>query len=117
MMNPNIPDEWKDAIIDYIYTGLMIETLYKKIEKADGNYKKMLENRLSIVAKKRKELNDFLKQNKIKVYPMKRLDDLFVAYPYSVKCETGYKEGQQEFWIHAMRFKLKKLLKQLIENQ
>lgn len=118
-MKANIPKEQEDAIYDYIFIGLMIEVLEKKIIKADvpgkEGFKNFLESKIKEVRSERVRLGKYFKDNGIKVTDLVEMDDMFVRYEYFVKNPSGgYKEGSQMIWKAALKMKLANRLNELL---
>jgi hypothetical protein len=109
-MRANISEELLDAINERIYLDLEIGVLTKKLNESDNEgFTKYLDQILSTVIKKRKETNDYLTQNGVKIYEAVVDDDKeFLEYPYSVKVNGGFKQGTMRYWRAAIRFQLKK---------
>jgi hypothetical protein len=63
---------------------------------------------ISNVIKQRKEVNDYLTSNGVKIYDVVEIDDMFVKYPYTQKINGGYKEGFQQLWKDGIKFQLKR---------
>jgi hypothetical protein len=112
MMRANISDELLDQIEERIYLDIEIHMYNSKLEKANKEGNKTLATFYERIVKEttvqRKEVNDFLKQNGIKIYDVVEVNPDFIEYPYSQKVNGGYKEGQMRFWKAAIKYKLKK---------
>jgi tRNA(Ile)-lysidine synthase TilS/MesJ len=111
-MRANISEELMDAIEERIYLDLEIFAFTKRLHKAQQENNSSLatffDKLISEVIIKRKETNDYLKQNGIKIFDPVNVDEMFVRYHYSQKVNGGYKEGFQQYWKSALKFKLKK---------
>lgn len=101
-----------NEIEERIYLDLEIYALTKRLHKAqqEGNTaaSKYYDKLVSDVIKKRKETNDNLKQNGIKIFDPVNVDEMFVRYHYSQKVSGGYKEGYQQYWKSALKLQLKR---------
>lgn len=108
-MRADITDELLDAINERIYLDLEIHILTKRMNESDNEgFTNYINKLISNVITQRKEVNDYLTSNGVKIYDPVEIDDLFVKYPYSQKINGGYKEGYQQFWKSAIRYNLKK---------
>jgi hypothetical protein len=116
-MRADISDELLDAINERIYLDLEIHVLTAKLNKSDSEgFSNYINKLITNVIKQRKELNDYLTSNGVKIYDVQEIDDMFVKYPYSQKINGGYKEGYQQFWKDAIRYKLKKRMNKYFER-
>lgn len=110
-MRANISDELMNEIEECIYLGIEIHMYSNKLEKAinEGNttLTKFYERIVKETTIQRKAVNDFLKQNGIKIYDPES-DEMFVRYKYSQKVNGGYKEGIIQIWKDAIKLKLKR---------
>lgn len=118
-MKANVPKEHEDAAYNFTYNKLMVEVLNKKVAKAESEgkdgYKNWLEGKLRIVLAEQAELRKFLREHRIKVTDIEEVDDMFVLYKVYYGSEAGgYKEGHQKIWRSAMKFRLTKLLNELL---
>jgi hypothetical protein len=111
-MRANISDELLDKIEERIYLDIEIHLYNSKLEKAEkeGNTTLSLffEQVVKQVTIQRKEVNDFLKRNGIKIYEVVEVNPDFIEYPYSQKVMGGYKEGTMRFWKFAIKLQLKR---------
>jgi hypothetical protein len=111
-MRANISEELLDAINESIYLDLEVHILTKKMDESNNDgFKRYLDKLINDVIKQRKEINNHLKANGIKIFEVEVLDDMFVRYPYSQKVNGGYKEGYQQFWKSAMTYHLNRRMK------
>lgn len=114
-MRANISEELINAIDDKIYIDLQIHVLNKKLIKAEqeGNvgFAKHISNVITEVTQQRKQVNDYLRQNNVKVFDAEEVDDMFVEYKFYQKVEGGYKEGNQRYWKAALKYSLKRRMK------
>jgi hypothetical protein len=107
-MRANISDELLNAINERIYLDLEIHMLTSRMNKSDNEgFKQYVDGLISNLIKQRKQTNDYLNENGIKIYDVREIDDMFVEYPYSQKVNGGYKEGSQRFWKAAVKYQLK----------
>ncbi|PLR99499.1 hypothetical protein [Bacillus sp. T33-2] len=111
-MRANISNELINAIDERIYLDLELHVLTKKMNEAEkqGNegFSKHLDNLIQNTIKQRKQTQDYLVKNGIKIFDVVEDDDKeFVEYPYYQKVNGGYKEGTMRYWRHAIRYKLK----------
>lgn len=118
-MKANVPKEYEDTAYDYTYSKLMVDVLNKKITKAEseGNdgYKKWLEGKLRIVLDDQKRMREFLNEHGIRVTELEEVDDFMVQYKIFVRGKDGgYKEGHQLIWRAALKYRLTKLLNELL---
>jgi hypothetical protein len=108
-MRGNLTDELLNAINERIYLDLEIHYLTSRMNKADNEgFKQYVDGLISNLIKQRKQTNDYLNENGIKIYDVREIDDMFVEYPYSQKVNGGYKEGTQRFWKDAVKLQLKR---------
>lgn len=117
-MRANVPDEYIEAIYDYIFSELLLNALEKKLvqyEKEQLKYDYLLK-KLKVAQDENIQIQNYLIAYKIKVYPMKDLDDLFVEYDYSIKMDRGFKEGQQRIWKSALKMELNRRLQKLLKS-
>ncbi|QJT70391.1 hypothetical protein [Microcystis phage MaeS] len=120
-MRANLSDELFKAIDEKIYIDLEIHILNKKLIKAEEDKKegfvKHLNQIITRLSQQRRSVNDYLRQNGIKVqeavnfYDIQGQDSIFVDYYYSQKVDGGYKEGTMRYWKDAMKLKLKNRMK------
>jgi hypothetical protein len=107
-MRADVTDELLNAINERIYLDLEIHVLTKKMNESDNEgFSNYINKLISNVITQRKKVNDYLTSNGVKIYDVVEIDDLFVKYPYSQKTDSGYKEGFQQFWKSAIKYKLK----------
>jgi hypothetical protein len=113
-MRANISDLWFNKMEEKIYVDLELHILNNKLTKSKENKQsklvKQMENLIKQKNNEKRDLNQFLRDNKIKIEKAIRVDDMFVRYHYYCKVEAGYKEGYLQFWDSAMKYKLKKRL-------
>lgn len=110
-MKAIIPREQEIAIYDYIYLILLVEVLEGKSKKGLN-----LDSFISKVLEELAVIKSYLRNNKIKIHPVKvDPDGLFVQYDFSCKVDGGYKQGNFRFWRAAIQMVLKKKLK-LLQN-
>jgi hypothetical protein len=108
-MRANISDELLNAINERIYLDLEIHMLTGRMNKSDNEgFKQYVDGLISNLIKQRKQTNDYLNENGIKIYDVREIDDMFIEYPYSQKVNGGYKEGAQRFWKDAIKLQLKR---------
>lgn len=108
-MRASISDELLNAINERIYIDLEIHMLTGRMNKSDNEgFKQYVDGLISNLIKQRKQINDCLIQNGIKIYDVREIDELFIEYPYSQKINGGYKEGTQRFWKDAVKLQLKR---------
>jgi hypothetical protein len=108
-MRGNISDVLLNAINKRIYLDLEIHMLTNRMNKSDNEgFKQYIDKLMSNIIKQRKQVNDYLIQNGVKIYDVKEIDDMFIEYPYSQKINGGYKEGTQRFWKDAVKLQLKR---------
>lgn len=111
-MRANVSEELLNAIDDKIYLDLEINVLNSKLHKAEqaGNkgFAEYLNKLILKVTNERRNQNQFLRDNGVKIYDVIQVDDYFVEYPYSQKIAGGYKEGTMRYWKSAIKFNLKK---------
>ena len=114
LMRPDISSELLKAINERIHLDLLLHILNKKFIKAEneGNdgFAKYLDKIIKDVSRQRKEVNDYLRQNGVKIFDPEKVDDMFIQYRYYQKVNGGYKEGVQRYWRDAIKFQLKKRL-------
>jgi flagellar biosynthesis GTPase FlhF len=119
-MRANLSDELMDQIEERIYLDIEIHMFSSKFEKANKEGNQSLATFFERVVKEttnqRKEVNDFLKQNGIKIYDVVEVNPDFVEYPYSQKINGGYKEGTMRFWRAAIKLKLKRRISKYFYN-
>jgi hypothetical protein len=107
-MRANVSDELLDAINERIYLDLEVHVLTKKLNESDNEgFSNYINKLISNVIKQRKEVNDYLTSNGVKIFEVVEIDDMFVKYPYSQQINGGYKEGYQQLWKAGIKFKLK----------
>lgn len=111
-MKASIPQEFEDAIHDYIIIQMMIEVLDKKL--ADGM---KVEKVIDKLLKNHAKIKSFMRKHNIKVYEPKVIDEEFVEYTYSIKTNGGYKEGNNRYWRHALRMHMNKRLESLRKKE
>lgn len=108
-MKANISEELLDAINERIYLDLEIHILTGKMEKSENEgFNNYINKLISNLIKQRKEVNDYLISNGIKIHEVEEIDDMFVRYPYVQSVMGGYKEGYQQFWKSAIKLQLKR---------
>lgn len=110
IVRPNIPDELYKQIDEKIYLDLEVHILNKRFIKAEkeGNsgFATYIENLIIQTTNKRKEVNDLLKNEGVKIYdPV--ADDDFVEYKFYQKKSGGIAEGSMRYWKPAMKLNLK----------
>ena len=107
-MRANISDELLNAINERIYIDLEIHLLTSRMNKSDNEgFNQYVDGLITSLIKQRKQTNDYLKENGVKIYEVREIDDLFIEYPYIQKVNGGYKEGTQRFWKDAVKYQLK----------
>jgi hypothetical protein len=108
-MRANLSNELLNAIDDRIYLDLEIYALTNKMNKAsDEGFKNYLDKLISDIIKQRKQVNDYLIKNGVKIHDVVEIDDMFVEYPYHQKTMGGFKEGTMRYWKSAMKLQLKR---------
>jgi hypothetical protein len=108
-MRADISDELLNAINERIYLDLEIHVLTAKANKSDNEgFSNYINKLITNVIKQRKEVNDYLTSNGVKIYDVQEIDDMFIKYPYSQKINGGYKEGYQQFWKAGIKLQLKR---------
>jgi hypothetical protein len=108
-MRANLSNELLNAIDDRIYLDLEIYALTNKMNKADNEgFKNYLDKLISDIIKHRKQVNDYLIKNGVKIHDVVEIDDMFVEYPYHQKTMGGFKEGTMRYWKSAMKLQLKR---------
>jgi hypothetical protein len=116
-MRGNISDELLNGVNERIYLDLEIHMLTNRMNKSNNEgFKQYIDGLISNLIKQRKQVNDYLVQNGIKIYEVKEIDDMFIEYPYSQKISGGYKEGTQRFWKDAVKLQLKRRLGKYFEG-
>jgi hypothetical protein len=106
-MKAPIPDHEEELIFEYIHLDFLISTLendLKSIESAPLKIKEpyllIIEETLKKIRSDLKTVKEKMKEFDIKVFPMRRVDDMFVEYPYFAH---GYK-GINKYWDAALKF-------------
>ena len=108
----SIPQEYEDAIHDYILTGLLLETLEKKQSKGEP-----VEKVIDLVISELGKVKKYMRKHGIKVHEGEFVNEEFVEFPYTVKVEGGYKEGSNRYWRAAIRMQMNKRLAKLRNNE
>jgi hypothetical protein len=114
-MKAPIPDHEEELIYEYIHLDYLISTLesdLKSIESAPIKIKEpyilLVEETLKKVRSDLKAVKEKMKELDIKVFSQRRVDEMFVEYPYFAH---GY-SGTMKYWDAALRFASTKRLKQ-----
>ena len=108
----SIPQEYEDAIHDYIIVGLLLETLEKKQSKGEP-----VEKVIDLVILELGKVKKYMRKHGIKVHEGEIVNEEFVEFPYTVKVEGGYKEGSNRYWRAAIRMQMNKRLAKLRNNE
>ncbi|WP_080845685.1 hypothetical protein [Cytobacillus gottheilii] len=116
-MRANISDELLNAIDEKIFIDLEINALNSKLHKAEKEGNKGFAEHLNQIILKvindRKNINEYLKKQGVKVFEPEHFydregeDPIFVDYRYYQRINGGYKEGVQRYWISGIKYKLK----------
>jgi hypothetical protein len=114
-MKAPIPDHEEELIYEYIHLDYLIDTLESDLKTIESSpikikepYIMLVETTLKRVRTDLKTVKDKMKKLNIKVFPQRRVDDMFVEYPYFAH---GY-HGSNKYWDAALRFASTKRLKQ-----
>ncbi|NPC92888.1 hypothetical protein HOO54_11785 [Bacillus sp. WMMC1349] len=116
-MKPMISDQLTKAIHEKIITDLCIHALETKMGKDDSSQNMQLINDFEEKLKKlfllRKQLNDYLRKEHVKIQDVVVCDDMFVEYPYYIKTEEGgIKQGISRYWKAALKLHMKRKLEE-----
>lgn len=120
-MKAMIPDDMQDKIYKVVLTEILVDVLNKKVQLAESEgkegYRDYLNKGLQVAINNHRELKTYMHENQIKVHPVKVIDEMIVKYPYSIKMETGYKEGYIQFWKAAIKLHLKRMTKEIFGKE
>lgn len=122
-MRANVPDEIIELIDEKITLDLeihMLNTRYTKAEKSGKTgFATYLDGIIKEKTKQRHDLGVVMRDKGIKVFePVSKEGDFeFVQYPYTVKSEGGFKEGEMYYWRAALKLKLKKRTAQYFKKE
>lgn len=126
-MRANLSDELLNSINDKIYIDLVIHSLNTKLYKAEqeGNkeFADSLNDVILTVIRERRNINQHLRDNGIKVYEpeyffdVKDDEPIFIDYKYAQKINGGYKEGVNRYWKAALKVELKKRVNKYFERR
>ena len=104
-MKASIPQDYDDAIYDYIIIGLLLETLENKQRKGE-NVEKAIDHVINELSK----VKSYMRKHGIKVHEGEIVNVEFLEFPYTVKVEGGYKEGKNRYWRAAIKMQMNKRL-------
>jgi hypothetical protein len=109
-----IPDHEEELISEYIHLDYLISTLENDLKTFESSpikikepYILLVEETLKKVRSDLKTVKDKMKKLNIKVFPKRRVDDMFVEYPYFAH---GY-QGSNRYWDAALLFASTKRMK------
>jgi hypothetical protein len=113
-MKAPIPDHEEELISEYIHLDFLISTLESDLKTIESSpikikepYIMLVETTLKRVRTDLKTVKDKMKKLNIKVFPQRRVDDMFVEYPYFAH---GY-QGSNKYWDAALLFASTKRMK------
>jgi hypothetical protein len=116
-MKAPIPDHEEELIYEYIHLDYLISTLENDLKTFESSpikikepYILLVEETLKKVRSDLKTVKDKMKNLNIKVFPKRRVDDMFVEYPYFAR---GY-HGVQRYWDAALIFASSKRMKKYL---
>lgn len=104
-MKASIPQQYEDAIHDYIIIGLLLETMENKQRKGE-NVDKVIDHLIKVLSK----VKSYMRKHGIKVHEGEIVNVDFIEFPYTVKVEGGYKEGKNRYWRAAIKMQMNKRL-------
>jgi hypothetical protein len=106
-MKAPISEFEEELISEYIHLSFLIETLESDLKTIDlvplklkTPYVLLIEEKLKKVRSDLKTVKAKMKEFNIKIFPQRRVDDMFVEYPYFAR---GY-HGVHRYWDAALRF-------------
>jgi hypothetical protein len=112
-MKAPIPVHEEELISEYIHLDFLISTLESDLKTIESSpikikepYIMLVETTLKRVRTDLKTVKDKMKKLNIKVFPQRRVDDMFVEYHYFAH---GY-SGTMKYWDAALRFASSKRL-------
>jgi hypothetical protein len=112
-MKAPISEFEEELISEYIHLDFLIETLESDLKAIDQvplklktPYVLLIEETLKKVRSDLKNVKAKMKEFNIKVFPQRRVDDMFVEYHYFAH---GY-SGTMKYWDAALRFASSKRL-------
>ena len=111
-MKANLPQEFEDAIHDYIIIGLLVETLENKQRKGEN-----VDQVHEVVMKEHIKVKGYMRMNGITVHEGESVNEEFLEFPYTVKVKGGYKEGNNRYWRAAIRMQMNKRLASLRKGE
>jgi predicted RNA-binding protein len=116
-MKAPISEFEEELISEYIHLEYLIETLENDLNmlnqvplKIKDPYKLLIEETLKKVRSDLKNVKSKMKELDIKVFSQRRVDDMFVEYPYFAH---GY-HGSNKYWDAALIFASSKRMKKYL---
>jgi hypothetical protein len=106
-MKAPISDFEEELISEYIHLSFLIVTLESDLKTIDLvplklkiPYVLLIEEKLKKVRSDLKTVKAIMKEFNIKVFPQRRVDDMFVEYPYFARGNHGV----HRYWDAALKF-------------